>query len=87
LSIYGLTSRHIPLPLLIIVLLMDEEATVEIGIRVSTAFIVPPTIEPRWCCVPDTAVGGHWQLPVMVAGGAAVRVVVEREEATCNGDH
>jgi hypothetical protein len=26
-------------------------------------------------------------LPVMVAGGAAVRVVVEREEATCNGDH
>jgi hypothetical protein len=47
LSIYGLTSRHIPLPLLVIVLLMDEEATVEIGIRVSTAFIVPPTIESR----------------------------------------
>jgi hypothetical protein len=47
LSIYGLTSRHIPLPLLVIVLLMDEEATVEIEIRVSTAFIVPPTIESR----------------------------------------
>jgi hypothetical protein len=31
--------------------------------------------------------GFHLQLPVMVAGGAAVWVVAEREEATCKGDH